>query len=165
MDTNSESLRRAGPWLDNRDDVERSALLLDPATSWFRQWYTTLRLEEEIRRATRYRRPLSILTVRSTAKVRLISKTNLKWLTALSKLLDALRASDIPGKSARNEYLVILPETDAAGAVVVAERLAHELRDLQQVVGIAVLGTHGVTSTDLLAHARASAHSDWPRAA
>jgi hypothetical protein len=94
-----------------------------------------------------------------------MSLTSLRWLACLAGLLDTLRASDIPGKSARNEYLVLLPETDEDGALIVAQRLAGELAEFEHVVGVAVLGLHGTTPAELLEHARASAQGSSAEAA
>src|SRR5690348_505431 len=77
----------------------------------------------------------------------------------------AMRPADIVCRYGGEEFCVVLPDADAAGAVRALASLAARLRDLRVAfqgatlggftfsAGIAVLGRHGNTLDDLLAHA------------
>jgi len=77
----------------------------------------------------------------------------------------ALRPADIVCRYGGEEFCVVLPDADAVGASRVLATLAARLGDLRVVfhgetlggftfsAGIAVLGRHGNTLDDLLAHA------------
>jgi diguanylate cyclase (GGDEF)-like protein len=72
---------------------------------------------------------------------------------------------DIPGRFGGEEMLVMMPETDAAGAMVLAERLRHaiettdlpgpngEVLHVEVSIGVASIPTHARTVVELIEHA------------
>ena len=143
------------PTINEAEEQTDSAGLLDPATGWYRQWYAQLRLSEEIIRANRYKRALAVVTIRLPSD----PQTPLNrgaLLAALSEIgARELRAIDLPGILGRHAYFVILPETDKAGAKVVARRLAATMGAFAAVIGVADYPKDGKTIEDLLFNARA----------
>jgi GGDEF domain-containing protein len=151
IDFNSESKSYLG----------KVASLLDTSTGWYRQWYMSLRLEEESLRARRYGRKLSLIAIRLSRESSHGSFPRQHLLETLSSIASQnLRASDLPGLGESNEYLVLLPETDRAGAEIVAERLSERLGDFNPIIGIGVQPDDGTTLAEILSTARRVAGSD-----
>jgi diguanylate cyclase (GGDEF)-like protein len=109
-----------------------SLIIREGLTGLFNHIYIRQRLEEEFYRAQRYDHSLSLL---------MIDLDNFKALndhyghTAGDHLLkyfsrlitETLRPSDIAARYGGEEFLIILPETDTAGAKAVAERLRKRI--------------------------------------
>lgn len=93
------------------------------------------RLESELSRASRYRQPLSIILF-DIDNFKRVNDTfgHLGGDAALRSVGDATgsvaRESDHAGRYGGEEFLMVLPHTDAAGALIVAERLQERIRDL-----------------------------------
>lgn len=86
------------------------------------------RLDEELRRAARYRRPLSIALVDLDHFKRLNDSfghmAGDRILRAVATMLRGeMRAQDILGRYGGEEFMLVLPETDADSAAMVAEKL------------------------------------------
>jgi diguanylate cyclase (GGDEF)-like protein len=119
-------------------------------------------LETEVARARRYRRSLSILLL-DLDGLKTINDTcghpagdEALQHVARSLTLE-LRKTDIPGRYGGDEFLVLLPETDAAHAVTVAKRILARVRDhrvadkvVSVSIGIAQLGGRCRTPNELI---------------
>ncbi|KIH76323.1 response regulator receiver modulated diguanylate cyclase [Geoalkalibacter ferrihydriticus] len=105
----------------------------DSLTGFFNRRYLAERLPQEIRRAVRYGRPLSLLLF----DLDHFKRVNDQFGHQVGDLLlqqcgvsvvDALRHDlDWAVRYGGEEFLVVLPETDLDGALVVAERLRSSL--------------------------------------
>lgn len=100
----------------------------DPLTGLYNLRHFNLALEQEIHNAERYVTPLSLLTIDidhfksyNDQFGHLDGNGLLRELAHI--LLQTLRQSDIPARVGGEEFVVILPQTDLAGALTVAERL------------------------------------------
>jgi diguanylate cyclase (GGDEF)-like protein len=84
-------------------------------------------LDNEFARALRYRHPISVMCASVDALATLKDAHGETLEVYLSKLEDALRASlrgmDLAARVDENEVVIVLPDTAAAGACAVAERL------------------------------------------
>ncbi|HSM51994.1 MAG TPA: GGDEF domain-containing protein, partial [Thermoanaerobaculia bacterium] len=92
-------------------------------------------LERELQRALRYRRPLAL----ALADLDHFKEVNdrhghlagdLLLKRAAQALASPLRSTDAVGRFGGEEFLVVLPETDLAGAAVVAEKLRQVVEAL-----------------------------------
>jgi diguanylate cyclase (GGDEF)-like protein len=100
----------------------------DPLTGFYNHRFLHERLGEEVVRSRRGTRRLSVLML-DLDDFKLVNDTFghlfgdrvLRWTAELIR--SSLRASDIPARYGGDEFAVILPETDAADARVVAERI------------------------------------------
>ena len=92
-------------------------------------------IQHEVARALRYSAPLTLVRVAIYAPER-SDETALKTLNAMvANILNThLRAVDMPGHY-DGDYLIVLPNTDEAGAHIVAARLAHTVSVLQMPAG------------------------------
>ena len=84
-------------------------------------------LDSEFARAVRYRHPLSVVLVGVDGMDRVVGThgelTFERWRGALAETLRrSLRQIDVLARTGPNEIAILLPETTAAGARVVAER-------------------------------------------
>ena len=103
--------------------------ITDPLTGIYNRGYINERLPQEIRRAKRYGRDLSLLLCDidhfknvNDSYGHLVGDAVLK--TFAQCLTDTIRQEvDWAGRYGGEEFLVVLPETDHAGAMVLAERL------------------------------------------
>lgn len=95
--------------------------------------------QQETIRAVRYSKPLSVLMI----DIDLFKRINDRWghpvgdrviRNIADVLRSVLRASDICGRLGGEEFAAILPETDAQGASVLAERLRMAV-ELSEMVG------------------------------
>jgi diguanylate cyclase (GGDEF)-like protein len=111
----------------------------DGLTGLLRREAVLERLDAELQRALRYGRPLAIgiadLDHFKSVNDRhghLTGDSVLEWVARL--LERGLRATDHVGRYGGEEFLLVLPESDLAGAVVVAEKV-RALIDRQRFVG------------------------------
>jgi GGDEF domain-containing protein len=77
-------------------------------------WYFGLRASEEVARAERYERPLTLMVITLDS---FDGGSLERWLA------EKLRATDLVCRSKPGNYFVMLPETDEAKAASVSERL------------------------------------------
>ena len=106
----------------------------DPLTGFFNHRYLHERLGEEILRAQRSGAPLALLMI-DLDDFKLVNDTLghlfgdevLRW--AAEQIRGALRGSDVAARYGGDEFAVILPDTPAAGAREVGERIVAALRD------------------------------------
>ena len=86
--------------------------------------------EQEVTRASRYGRPMSLLVL-DIDRFKAINDTyghpvGDEVIRALARAaLGALRSVDVLGRMGGEEFAAVLPETDAAGASLTGERLRH----------------------------------------
>jgi diguanylate cyclase (GGDEF)-like protein len=105
----------------------------DQLTGFYNHRYLHERLGEEVIRAQRSRRPLSVLMI-DLDDFKLVNDTFghlfgdrvLAWAGELIR--STLRGSDVPARYGGDEFAVILPETDGEAARRVAERILQACR-------------------------------------
>ncbi|KAA0597889.1 diguanylate cyclase (GGDEF)-like protein [Azospirillum lipoferum] len=108
--------------------------MLDPLTGvWNRRRFLEL-AAAELARARRYGRPLGVFLIDldgfkavNDAYGNAIGDAVLRGV--VKRVRAALRISDHIARSGGEEFVVLLPETDSAGAIVVAERVRAALAD------------------------------------
>jgi diguanylate cyclase (GGDEF)-like protein len=106
--------------------------ITDPLTRAYNRRFCDQRLSEEISRAHRYKRPLSILLF-DLDHFKRINDTHghlygdLVLRTVAEVVKGKLRNCDYFCRYGGEEFLVILTETDLAGAEVVAERMREDI--------------------------------------
>ena len=117
--------------IDARLSAEREQLASvfgDPLTGLVNRRMLMERLGSELERAVRYERPFTILLL-DLDKFKRINDayghlTGDHVLKRFSRLIEkALRGVDLVGRYGGEEFLAILPETDATGAEEVADRI------------------------------------------
>lgn len=132
----TQQLVEAKKQLEETNQILKLHMDIDPLTGLYNFSYLMKTLEREIERSRRYNQPLSIV---------LLEIVNLKWIsdnlgclvgdTVLEKtaaqIRQILRPSDIAGRYSSGGILLILPNTDRAGACILAER-ARSLNEVIQ---------------------------------
>jgi diguanylate cyclase (GGDEF)-like protein len=142
----------------------------DPLTGFYNHRFVHERLGEEVIRAQRNRRPLSMLML-DLDDFKLVNDTFghlfgdrvLTWTAELIR--STLRGSDIPARYGGDEFAIILPETDHDEAARAAERILEAFRSrafvgeqrgpvpISASIGVATYPQHGRTPTELIAAA------------
>lgn len=128
----NDSLRNA-----NRQLEELS--VTDELTKLYNRRYINKKLDDEFRRAVRYKRPLSVIMF-DADHFKSVNDTYghafgdvvLKDIAAI--ILETARLVDICGRFGGEEFIAILPDTDIENAFVVADRIRkkveeHEFKD------------------------------------
>lgn len=112
------------------------ASITDPLTGLYNRRYLYQRLEQEIDLANRYGHPLSIILFDIDHFKRIndsfghnLGDEVLVWISGI--LRSSIREVDIAGRHGGEEFLVILPHTDLAGAIEVAERLRSAIESVE----------------------------------
>jgi diguanylate cyclase (GGDEF)-like protein/putative nucleotidyltransferase with HDIG domain len=165
-----DDLLREVTWLRQRvaeleaDHVR--GLRLDSVTGLLSARAFRGRLSEEVERARRYQRALSIVVVSiddfGSLELRHGFKAGDELLIAVGKRLsDSTRSHDHVGRTGQAEFGLLLPDTSADGALPSLERLLVELEVVGEGViraagasmGVAML-QRGMTAEGLLANAR-----------
>jgi diguanylate cyclase (GGDEF)-like protein len=148
-------------------ETARSLADRDPLTGFFNHRYLQERLAEEVVRATRTHRPVSVVMLDlDDFKVVNDSFGHLYGDRVLAHVADlirsVLRASDIPARYGGDEFALILPETPPVGAALVTRRLLRTFdaspfaADGRQPIPIGIsigVATHpadGRSATDLI---------------
>jgi diguanylate cyclase (GGDEF)-like protein len=101
----------------------------------FNFWSFYKRLNYEVRRASRYKRPLSLLFVTIDKLANVVENFGLQGENAVilgtgRGLLGSVRDVDIAGRCRDDCFGVILPETPRGGAEIAAERIRTRLENL-----------------------------------
>jgi diguanylate cyclase (GGDEF)-like protein len=124
----------------------RENSIRDGLTGCFNRTYAMEALGAELRRAKRTRRPLAVLMF----DIDRFKDVNDEYghlagdevlTTVGARLLTMLRASDVKCRYGGDEFLVILPDTDRAGAEHVAASLIEALRSMPVPFGDVVIST------------------------
>ena len=119
--------------LKDANEEIRILSITDPLTGTYNRGYMTERLPQEIKRARRYSRALSII-LGDIDHFKKVNDTygHLVGDRVLKDFAQCIRHSirqdvDWTARYGGEEFLIVLPETDANGASVMAERLKSEL--------------------------------------
>ncbi len=119
--------------LKNALDEVKSLSLVDPLTGIFNRRYMDDRLPVEIKRAYRYERPLSLMIV-GINRFRELTASHGHFVGDLALkacagcIAESVRKEiDWLARYGEEEFVVVLPETDAAGAVILAKRLKNRI--------------------------------------
>ena len=119
--------------LKSRDSNEMERLaLLDAVTGLYNQQAIMKILDSEVKRAKRYKRPVALLFVEadqydeiSAAAGNLTVDNLMKGLSDL--VMKTVRDVDIPSKFSAGSFMVVCPETNAQGALIIADRLRSKV--------------------------------------
>jgi len=129
--------------------------ITDPLTGCFNRGYMTSHLPEEINRATRYGRPLSLIMC-DIDRFKNVndSQGHVAGDAVLRLVVDSIHGVlrkdlDWAVRYGGEEFLVVLPETDREGAWVVAERLRQMMATKPMAIGddaITITASFGLAS-------------------
>lgn len=128
--------------------------ITDPLTGIYNRGYINERLPQEVRRAKRYGRDFSLLMcdIDHFKKVNdthghlagdAVLKEFVRCITSVIR-----QQVDWAGRYGGEEFIVVLPETDQAGAMVVAERLRETIQNCETQIescAIPITASFGVT--------------------
>jgi GGDEF domain-containing protein len=153
-------MARLSVWLEeNEQHIDQ--LTVRKATGVYRAPHFTSLLEEEIERARRYRRPLTLIVVGIDGWIDLAEDepedARRQARLVEEHLIDATRTVDKMVDLGDGQWGVMLPETPLDGATVVAARIGAGLSadiELPGRFGLADFPHGGVTADDLLGEAR-----------
>jgi two-component system, cell cycle response regulator len=147
--------------------------LTDPLTGLWNYRFMQTSLRREAERSRRYQRPSALLAI-DLDRFKDVNDTyghpvgDQVLIELARRITGQIREVDLAFRHGGEEFMVLLPETDAGGASAVAERLGKAVnarkfkvndasggRELNITVsiGIAVLGEHADTATGVLAAA------------
>jgi diguanylate cyclase (GGDEF)-like protein len=157
--------------LYNQTEELKKLSITDHLTGLLNRRYLHERLEEELARTKRYERHLSLLMVDLDGfKYYNDTYGHLNGDKILKTVADAItksvRIMDVVSRYGGDEFMIILPETDLALAINIAERLRNDIaktvlptgepsgvpRFITTSVGIVCYPEHGTTSEHLLEH-------------
>jgi len=148
------------------EELERLSIT-DRLTELYNHGYLHQRLDQELERAARFRHRLSVIML----DIDDFKQFNDRFghprgdavLKSLSSVIrDNLREIDVAARYGGEEFVVVLPETDVAGALAVAERIRKSMAGIQQEgaegvpvvqtvsLGVATYPTHGMSSAHLI---------------
>jgi diguanylate cyclase (GGDEF)-like protein len=165
------ALENARTYETARDLADR-----DPLTGFFNHRYLHERLSEEVVRAVRTRRPLSVVML-DLDDFKLVNDTcghlygDRVLVYVAETIRTSLRASDVAARYGGDEFALILPETTAHDAARVAERVLDAFRStpfaadgrspfpVGASIGIATHPGDGRTATELIAAADAGLYA------
>ena len=94
----------------------RKLAIYDRATGLYAYWYLQLRADEEISRSARYEKPLSCVDIWAE------TPDAIEGVRAALKG-ELLRDNDLAGYLNNGHFVILLPETAAAGADIVLDRM------------------------------------------
>jgi diguanylate cyclase (GGDEF)-like protein len=123
--------------------------ILEPTTQVLRRAHLYHRVEDEIARARRYQRHVSLVAVRlkhleDIRQTRGHEIANLVEIEFADLLKRSIRETDAVGRLGDGSFGVLLPETDSLGAMFLAERIHQEAESFGNVAGLPVATGLGV---------------------
>jgi diguanylate cyclase (GGDEF)-like protein len=123
-------------WVVRLRDPDAALAGLDPLTGLPNRRAFDARLADEVARAHRTGRPLSLVLLDLDRFKRINDQhghdTGDQVLASVGEAINhAVRASDFPGRAGGEEFLVVLPDTTTDGAVVLAEKLRASIRTIE----------------------------------
>jgi len=119
---------------DTREKIELLTFV-DELTGVQNFRYLDQRLAEELQRARRHGYPLSVVYI-DLDNFKLVNDTygheagNMVLRRVSQALRANIRGEDFVGRLGGDEFLVVLPQTDASGALIAAERIRNKLAAL-----------------------------------
>ena len=122
---------------DTREKIEMMTFV-DELTGVYNYRYLEQRLTEELQRAKRHNCPLSVIYC-DFDNFKLVNDTfgHETGNTVLQRVAQATRSSargeDFVGRLGGDEFLIVLPQTDSAGALISAERIKKKLDAMELV--------------------------------
>lgn len=150
------------------EELERLALL-DSLTELYNSRTFLKELKDELKRAKRYKRPVSLVMIAIDGYKEVARQYGALTSDAVLKVIanvlrECIRDVDIPARYSGDEFSLILPETNAAGAAVVAERIrqrvgtqaiTHNWNNLKVTasIGLASFPAHAREHDELVARA------------
>jgi diguanylate cyclase (GGDEF)-like protein len=119
----------------SQDELQRLAMT-DALTGLFNRRHFNRVAEEEISRTLRYKHPLSVMVFDIDFFKRVNDNfghsTGDRVLAMIARITrEVLRSSEIPARWGGEEFIVLLPETPAAAAAAVAERLRGKIEEAE----------------------------------
>ena len=134
---------------------------IDDLTQLYNRRYFFERFNQEVERSKRYQRPLSCIIM----DIDFFKHVNDSYghLAGDRVLVDIAqivrkncRQSDLAGRYGGEEFIILLPETEMAGAIIIAERIREMIEQHQTVdgkgvvIGVTVsMGVASLTGTEL----------------
>jgi len=124
---------------DTREKIEMMTFV-DDLTGVYNYRYLGQRLAEELQRAKRHNCPLSVIYIDSD-NFKLVNdtyghETGNMVLQRVSQIIRvAARGEDFVGRLGGDEFLIVLPQTDSAGALIAAERIKKKLDGMELIAG------------------------------
>lgn len=130
-------------------ETGRKLVIYERETGLFAHWYVTLRGEEECDRAARYGRTLGLLLVEPApgANTWVVQDNLADWMRRTT------RTTDVAGYLGNARYVVLMPETDRAGADNLLRRLHEQVDQVES--SLTMFPGDGVTFDMLYASAAA----------
>ena len=113
------------------EELEKLALL-DSLTELYNSRTFLKELKDELKRAKRYKRPVSLVMMAIDGYKEISRQYGALTADAVLKVIsnvlrESVRDVDIPSRYSGDEFAIVLPETNAAGAAVVAERIRQRV--------------------------------------
>ena len=137
-----------------RVEAGRKLVIYERDTGLFAYWFISLRCEEECYRALRYGRPLSVAVIEPAPDTESWEATDRITKT----LQEHLRKADLAGYLGNGRFVMVLPETDRAGALLFVERVRGFVPDIQ--AGVSGCPEDGRTFSELYETAAARLPDD-----
>ncbi len=125
------TLERSGKALETSVKYLRDLMAYDEVTQMFSRRYIFHLVEKELYRAKRYETHFSVIAFEMDAfnaeETIGFADTNLLVGEAARVVRKYVRDSDSPGRTSDHTFMVLLPETEAEGAFILAERIRQEV--------------------------------------
>jgi diguanylate cyclase (GGDEF)-like protein len=142
------TLERSGKALEVAVRYLRDLMAYDEVTQMFSRRYIFHLVEKELYRAKRYSTHFSVIAFELDALVGVqhLAQQDLNLLVgeAARAIRKFIRDSDSPGRTGERTFMVLLPETDAKGALILAERIRKAVdKDYKLSTGMAHMTMSG----------------------